>query len=80
MISGGDLISALRQEKRELESKCTSVSDRLKKVREETAFLWVRAHHALFFLSPVGSVLGIGYVCSIEFIAFFEHVHSCPDC
>lgn len=43
IVSGADLISALRQERRELESKCASASDRLKKVREETAFLWASA-------------------------------------
>lgn len=41
MVSGSDLVSALRQERRELESKCAGIADRLKKVREETAFLWV---------------------------------------
>lgn len=41
MVSGADLISALRQQRRELESKCTSASARLRKIREETGFLWV---------------------------------------
>lgn len=41
MVSGADLISALRQQRRELESKCTSASARLQKIREETGFLWV---------------------------------------
>lgn len=41
MVSGADLISALRQQRRELESKCTSASTRLRKIGEETRFLWV---------------------------------------
>lgn len=41
MVSGADLVSALRQQRRELESKCTSASARLRKIREETGFLWV---------------------------------------
>lgn len=53
MVSGADLIGALRQERRELESKCTSASDRLKKVREETAFLWVSLTLGRVFLSDV---------------------------
>ncbi|CAM9703960.1 unnamed protein product, partial [Ectocarpus fasciculatus] len=40
MVSGADLVSALRQQRRELESKCTSASARLRKIREETGFLW----------------------------------------
>eukprot|EP00752_Nemacystus_decipiens_P016340 g14613.t1 len=40
MVSGADLVSALRQQKRELESKCTSASARLRRIREETGFLW----------------------------------------
>ncbi|CAM9103522.1 unnamed protein product, partial [Pylaiella littoralis] len=40
IVSGADLISALRQQRRELESKCTSASARLQKIREETGFLW----------------------------------------
>ncbi|CAM9761887.1 unnamed protein product, partial [Ectocarpus sp. 6 AP-2014] len=40
MVSGADLVSALRQQRRELESKCASASARLRKIREETAFLW----------------------------------------
>lgn len=41
IVSGADLINALRQQRRELESKCASASDRLRKTREETSFLWV---------------------------------------
>ena len=41
MVSGTDLIAALRQRRRELEGKCASASARLRKIREETAFLWV---------------------------------------
>ncbi|CAM9720364.1 unnamed protein product, partial [Hapterophycus canaliculatus] len=40
MVSGADLVSALRQQRRELESKCASASTRLRKIREETGFLW----------------------------------------
>ncbi|CAN0189347.1 unnamed protein product, partial [Laminaria digitata] len=41
MVSGADLIGALRQRRRELEGKCASAAARLRKIREETAFLWV---------------------------------------
>lgn len=41
MVSGADLINALRQQRRELESKCANAAERLKKVRDETAFLLV---------------------------------------
>ncbi len=51
MVSGADLISALRQQRRELESKCTSASTRLRKIREETGFLWVRDESCFFLLS-----------------------------
>ncbi|CAN0492306.1 unnamed protein product, partial [Ectocarpus sp. 12 AP-2014] len=40
MVSGADLVSALRQQRRELESKCASAAARLRKIREETAFLY----------------------------------------
>ena len=43
IVSGADLIAALRQQRRELESKCASAAERLRKMREETAFLRVRA-------------------------------------
>lgn len=41
VASGADLIAALRQQKRELESKCASASERLRKTKDETAFLRV---------------------------------------
>ncbi|CAM9421490.1 unnamed protein product, partial [Discosporangium mesarthrocarpum] len=40
VVSGADLVGALRHEKRQLEQKLASASQRLEKTREETGFLW----------------------------------------
>lgn len=79
MVSGADLVSALRQQRRELESKCTSASARLRKIREETGFLWVCTRppqccccccsDGVFCLSPCRTSAGRCSTCSGKMVS-----------